>query len=158
MLLVVCGVSGTGKSTIGALCAERLSIPFYDADDFHPQSNIAKMASGIPLTDEDRQPWLETLSQKLPAWSEGGAVLACSAIKESYRAMLGSRMGKDLEWIVLTAPEEVLKARLSSRAGHFFDPRLLSHQLKEFEAPDYGLTLDARQPPTEILSTILERI
>jgi 6-phosphogluconate dehydrogenase/gluconokinase len=159
VILIVCGVSGTGKTTIGTLLSEALNIPFFDADDFHPASNIEKMAGGYPLDDEDRRPWLETLAGNLPAWEkEGGAVLACSALKESYRATLGARCSESTRWIVLYASEAVLAERLTSRKGHFFDQQLLSSQLDAFEMPDYGWLIDVNSAPEEIISNILTRL
>ncbi|MDQ3550649.1 MAG: gluconokinase, partial [Bacteroidota bacterium] len=100
MIYIVMGVSGSGKTTIGQLLANALHLPFYDADDFHPVENIQKMAAGTPLTDEDRQQWLETLAGNIKLWSkEGGAVLACSALKEKYRIILQSIPSDSLTWI-----------------------------------------------------------
>ena len=159
MLVIVCGVSGAGKTTIGKLLSEALGIPFFDADDFHPASNVEKMAAGIALHDEDRAPWLETLASKLVDWEEeGGAVLACSALKETYRATLSSRCGGDLQWILLTAPEALLAERLAARKGHYFDRNLLGSQLESLEMPDYGWQIDVQSSPQDIVNSILERL
>ena len=159
MILVVCGVSGVGKTTIGILLSEALKIPFHDADDFHPASNVEKMSSGLPLDDGDRRPWLETLAGNLSAWEkEGGAVLACSALGERYRTILGSRCSERIRWIVLHASEAVLADRLASRKGHYFDRRLLGSQLDALEIPDYGWLIDVRPPPREIVNEILMRL
>lgn len=159
MIFVVCGVSGVGKTTIGRLLAEALGIPFHDADDFHPASNLKKMSSGIPLDDGDRQPWLDTLSSELSGWEkEGGAVLACSALKERYRTILGSRCTERIRWIVLHANEAVLADRVASRKGHFFDRRLLGSQLDALEIPDYGWLIDAQPSPKDIVNEILMRL
>ena len=159
MLLVVCGVSGVGKTTIGRLLAEALKIPFHDADDFHPASNVEKMSNGIPLGDGDRRPWLDTLASHLSEWEkEGGAVLACSALKERYRTILGSGCGKRIRWIVLHANEAVLAGRIASRTGHFFDKQLLDSQLDTFEIPDYGWLIDVQPSPQEIVNEILMRL
>jgi len=139
--------------------SEALDVPFYDADDFHPASNIEKMASSLPLDDSDRRPWLETLASELSAWEkEGGAVLACSALKESYRTTLGSRCGESIRWIFLTGSKTVLAERLASRKGHFFDQNLLGSQLKALEIPDYGWQVDIESSPQEIVKTILKRM
>lgn len=159
MILVVCGVSGVGKTTIGMRLADSLGIPFFDADDFHPASNIEKMKRGVPLDDEDRQPWLATLAIQLSRWQEKfGAVLACSALKESYREMLGAQCSDRPLWVFLQAPETTLADRLAARKGHFFDQRLLHTQLKEFETPDYGWLIDARPSAEDIVSEILLRV
>ena len=159
MILVVCGVSGVGKTTIGILLSEALRIPFHDADDFHPASNVEKMSSGIPLDDGDRRPWLDTLALNLSAWEkEGGAVLACSALKERYRKILGSRCSERIRWIVLHASEAALADRVASRKGHFFDRRLLGSQFDALEIPDYGWLIDAQPSPREIVSDLLMRL
>ena len=159
MILVVCGVSGVGKTTIGILLSEALEIPFHDADDFHPASNVEKMSSGIPLDDGDRRPWLESLAGNLSVWEkEGGAVLACSALRERYRTILGSRCSERIRWIVLHASEAVLADRLASRKGHYFDRRLLGSQLDALEIPDYGWLIDVQPSPREIVNEILMRL
>jgi len=100
-----------------------MGLSFFDGDDFHPTSNIEKMKSGRPLNDEDRQPWLETMASRLPHWEEqGGAVLACSALKEIYRATLGSEFSGQMNWVFLTGSEALLSDRIQARSGHFFDP------------------------------------
>lgn len=117
------------------------------------------MASGRPLDDADRMPWLKTLAKKLPTWEkEGGAVLACSALKESYRVKLQSQCGGSIRWVFLDAPESVLADRLASRMGHFFDRNLLHSQLEALEIPDYGWRLDVESSPQEIVNTILKRL
>lgn len=139
--------------------SEALKIPFYDADDFHPASSVGKMKSGVPLSDEDRRPWLEALAGNLHEWQEaGGAVLACSALKESYRSTLGSQCNGDLTWIILHGSRELLNDRLISREGHFLDEQLLNSQLETFEIPDYGWRFDAESSPQEIVNSILERL
>lgn len=158
-MYIVCGVSGTGKSTVGSMLAERLGIPFFDADDFHPRSNVDKMQRGVPLNDDDRKPWLETLAGEIAGWEkQGGAVLACSALKESYRQILASRTSSLMKWIILHASEELITRRLNSRKGHFFDPKLLVHQLKDLEMPDYGWVIDIEGTPEEIVDGILARL
>jgi len=156
MIYILCGVSGTGKSTIGARLANELSLPFYDGDDFHPTANIEKMRRGIPLNDADRQPWLETLASLLPQWAEqGGAVLACSALKESYRQTLSSQYQEYIYWVILTGTEELLRSRLDARKGHFFDPMLLRSQLDTLELPNYGRIVDVTPSPDKILESLM---
>lgn len=159
VIIVVCGVSGAGKTTIGRLLSEALKVPFFDADEFHPRSNVWKMKSGIPLSDDDRQPWLEILASKLSAWNEeGGAILACSALKETYRIELSRKCTTPITWIVLHGSQSLIGERLKSRKVHFFDARLLGSQFEDFEAPDYGWLYDASAAPEAILSDILQRL
>ena len=159
MIVVVCGVAGAGKTTTGELLAEALRLPFFDADDFHPASNVAKMRSGAPLDDEDRLPWLEALAGRLAVWEQtGGAVLACSALKEPYRKVLGSQCSEQIQWVVLNAPPNLLVDRLASRKGHYFDPELLHSQIDAFELPDYGLHIDVASSPEEVVKNILTRL
>lgn len=139
--------------------SEALGVPFYDADDFNSASNIEKMSRGVALNDSDRRPWLETLARQLAAWQkEGGAVLACSALKESYRSILGSHCTESITWIILYGSEELLSERLAARKDHFFNQNLLASQLEALELPDYGWKFDVESPPQEIVGTILERL
>ena len=159
MLVIVGGVSGSGKSTIGKLLSEKLKLPFYDGDDFHPQSNIEKMANGQALTDQDRQPWLLELAEHLSLWQkQGGAVLACSAFKESYRKTLSSIEKDQIHWVILTASEALLKERLANRRDHFFDQRLLDTQLAALETPDYGLVIDVASSVEETVEQIIKAL
>jgi 6-phosphogluconate dehydrogenase/gluconokinase len=158
MIFIICGVSGTGKSTVGELLADKLKVPFFDGDDFHPESNVQKMKGGMPLNDQDRQPWLELLATKLASWElSGGAVLACSALKELYRDILSSKC-KNIRWIILNGSRELLTERLNSRQGHFFNPNLLDSQLATLELPNYGWIMDIKPAPDKIISVICERL
>ena len=144
MLYIIAGVSGSGKTTLGKLLAKHLNLPFYDADDFHPQSNIEKMKRGQALSDEDRFPWLLTLHDNLVEWNKkSGAILACSALKEKYRSILSGNNEVEIKWIFIVADNLLLKQRLHGRENHFFNPLLLESQLKTFELPDYGLKIPA---------------
>lgn len=136
MILIVAGVAGSGKTTIGLLIAERLCWPFADADTFHPESNVAKMHSGIPLTDEDRLPWLGAIAAWLDERIAIGqsAVLACSALKRSYRELLLSGR-PEVTIAFLDVSRDVLRQRLASRPGHFFPRELLDSQLSTLEPP-----------------------
>jgi 6-phosphogluconate dehydrogenase/gluconokinase len=159
MIVIIGGVAGAGKTTVGRLLSARLAVPFYDADDFHPPSSIEKMAKGIPLGDNDRMPWLEVLAARLADWQlERGAVLACSALKESYRAILASRCTEPPQWIFLTGSGKLLADRLASRKGHYFDPALLKSQLETLELPGYGWQMDIDRSPQEIVADILGRL
>ena len=144
MIVIVMGVSGCGKSTIGQLLADRLGYPFLDADEFHPSANVAKMAAGTPLTDDDRRPWLELLNGKLRA--QKNAVLACSALKESYRQIL-SRGLADCRFVHLSGSIELIRARLAERKHRYMPASLLDSQFAALEAPAGAVVVDIARPP-----------
>lgn len=159
MILVVCGVSGSGKTTIGKMLARELKLSFYDADDFHSAENIEKMRQGQPLDDADRFPWLEKIAKAIPDWEQsGGAVLACSALKEPYRSVIQGSHAERIRWITLDVPPAILRERLGSRQGHFFDQQLLDSQLRDFEKPGYGITVDAQELPSTLVAQICRRL
>ncbi len=144
--IVVMGVSGSGKSTVGAALAQRLRVPFADADDFHPDANVAKMSSGQPLDDDDRYPWLEAIGQWLSTHPNGG-VMSCSALKRKYRDQLRRHCG-DVEFLHLFGSPEVIGRRQASRPGHFMPPSLLTSQFQTLEPLDTderGVTIDVAQ-------------
>lgn len=153
---VVMGVSGCGKSTVGEQLAQQLHLPFYDGDDFHSPANIKKMAHGTPLTDDDRREWLATLAAKLGEWEQaGGAVLACSALKEKYRVTLQSQSHEPLHWIFLDGPKELLLERISGRKGHYMHSNMLDSQLATLEKPAYALRLSIEHTPEELVAEIV---
>ena len=157
MLIIIAGVAGTGKTTIGKLLAEKLGLPFYDADDFHPSANRKKMKAGIPLNDNDRQPWLKLLAENLKQWaSREGAILACSALKENYRRELMTV--PSLTWIFLHGSKELITERLKARGGHFFKVELLDSQFQALEIPRYGLHLEVLQSPELVVQEILNKL
>lgn len=159
MIYIVFGVSGIGKTTIGKMLSCALNIPFYDADDFHPDVNIKKMSDGIPLNDTDRAPWLNLLGGKIKTWNKSsGAVLACSALKESYRGILKTIDNEDVKWIFLNANIELISNRLKSRKNHYFNAKLLQSQFETLEVPRYGLHINANQPKKQIIKQILNNI
>jgi gluconokinase len=161
MIVVLMGVSGSGKTTIGTLLAARLGTVFADADDYHPAANKAKMAAGHPLNDEDRQPWLETLNGLLREWRAGGkgGVLACSALKETYRATLAAQMPEGtVKFVLLDGPKELIEERLSQRQHEYMNPKLLESQLATLEKPKDALTVVNDKPPDEIVDKILGEI
>ena len=158
MLVVIGGVSGAGKSTIGKLLSERLAVPFHDADQFHSRSNVEKMASGIPLDDDDRQPWLETLAAKLADWQqEGGAVLACSALKQTYRDLLLDGNPSTL-FIYLKGEFGLIMSRMQARAGHYMKPEMLNSQFDTLEEPTDALTVDIGQNLDRITEEIITKL
>jgi gluconokinase len=152
MIVVVMGVSGSGKSTIGQLLASRLGFPFLDADEFHPPENVAKMAAGTPLTDADRQPWLELLNGKLRA--QENAVLACSALKESYRQILSMGLA-DCRFVHLRGSLELIRSRLAERKHRYMPASLLESQFATLEPPASALTVDIAQPPARCVEAIV---
>ena len=155
MIIIIMGVSGCGKTTIGNLLAEKTGIHFYDADEFHPSENIEKMKNKIPLTDVDRKPWLQTLSKKLKEWNQtGGAILACSALKESYRELLSSEIENPF-WVYLSGSFEQINERLESRNNHFMPSSLLKSQFETLEIPTYGLHISIEESPLNITNTII---
>ena len=159
MIIVVMGVSGSGKTTVGKALASALEIPFYDADDFHQQGNIVKMEQGIPLQDLDRESWLETLSKNLTQWEAAtGAVLACSALKEMYRTALNSGVNNDMTWVYLYGRSELIKERMAGRRGHYFKPELLDSQLADLEPPQYGWHFNISSSADHIVKSILDKL
>ncbi|MGH3353891.1 MAG: gluconokinase [Nocardioides sp.] len=158
-LLVVMGVSGSGKSTIGAAIAGRLRVPYEDADDLHPAANIEKMTAGIALDDDDRYPWLEAVGEWLANHSERGGVMSCSALKRKYRDQL-RRHTDDVTFLHLDGTPEVIARRQASRPGHFMPASLLASQFKTLEplAPDEaGIVIDVDQPVDAIVEEYARR-
>ena len=153
------GVSGSGKTTIGQGVAEAMDWGFSDADDFHSPANVRKMKSGIPLTDEDREPWLRNLRVAIERWKRGepGHVLACSALKGSYREILRQN-DPDVKFVYLQGSFDLIARRLKERKGHFFDPALLRSQFDALETPEDALVFDISKKPDEIIAAILETI
>jgi gluconokinase len=156
MILIVMGVTGAGKTTVGMLLAEKLGWKFYDADDFHPENNIEKMKQGLSLTDDDRRPWLEAL-RRLIGEQPGPAVIACSALKQSYREYL-SGGNKEVTFVYLKGSDELLRRRLLGREGHFADARILSDQLQSLEEPENVLTERADRDPETIAEDIIDKL
>lgn len=161
IIAVIMGVSGSGKTTIGSLLAQRAGIVFADADDYHPLANKQKMAAGHPLTDEDRQPWLETLHGVLNGWyaANTGGVLACSALKEKYRqTLVGSLPTGAVSFVVLELSREVLEQRMASRHHEFMNPGLLDSQLATLESPGGALHIPNDRSPEDVVQNILQQL
>jgi beta-N-acetylhexosaminidase len=153
-VVIVMGVSGSGKTTIGKQLARRMAGVFADADSFHPPANIEKMKAGHPLTDEDRWPWLATVGSELAAAGNGGLVLACSALRRSYRDAIREQ-APDTVFLHLHGSKEVLKARTEGRTGHFMPPALLDSQLatlEPLEADEAGVVVDIEAPVQQVVS------
>jgi len=159
MVYVIMGVSGCGKSTIGRMLAKRLAVKFHDADDYHPQLNINKMKSGIPLDDEARIPWLSELSLCIAQWNRGkGAVLACSALKEKYRQILSLNGKEKVTFVYLKGDKNILLDRMKMRENHFFSAKLLESQFKVLEEPLGVITVHISKAPEEICSVIMDKL
>ncbi len=162
LIVLVMGVSGSGKTTIGTLLAQRLGCVYAEADSFHPQANIDKMHAGLPLTDADRQPWLAAIAQWIDTCEEAGetAVVTCSALKRSYRDQL--RAGhKHVRVVFLRSSPDVLAHRVLHREGHFFPADLLTTQLAALEPPtpdEHVIEVDNTRPPTTVVDDILSHL
>jgi len=155
MVLILMGVSGSGKTAIGQLLAQAVHWPFYDGDDFHPRANVAKMARGIALTDADRAPWLQSIHLHIAALvtRSESAVVACSALKQTYRTQLVGEL-EDVYFIYLQGGADLIQQRLMARRGHFMPPELLASQFDTLEEPEEVLTIDIAQLPDRIVSYI----
>jgi gluconokinase len=154
MVIILMGVSGAGKTTIGRALAQELHWTFAEGDDFHSAANIARMHAGIPLTDEDRAPWLQSLRTAIAGWLAAGenVVLTCSALKASYRAIL--LVSPEVKLVYLRGSFELIAARLASRRGHYMNPDLLRSQFDTIEEPDDTLTIDVGLPVAQIVQEI----
>jgi gluconokinase len=155
MIVVVMGVSGCGKSTIGEALAVRLGVPFLDADEFHPPANVAKMAAGTPLDDDDRAPWLALLNEKLRR--EKNAVLACSALKEKYRKALAKDL-PDCRFVHLRGDKALIAARLAERRHRYMPASLLDSQFATLEAPADAIDVDIAEPPERCVEKTIARL
>ena len=160
--IIVMGVSGSGKSTIGALLAERLGWPFADADGFHPAANVAKMAAGQPLTDADRWPWLDAIAAHIGAsrTAEQPVVVACSALRRAYRERLRAGHG-DLIFLHLSGAPEIVATRQAARQGHFMPPSLMASQFATLEDPAgeaNAVIVSVSASPHEVVAAALEQL
>lgn len=159
VVIILMGVAGAGKTTIGQALARALGWRFLEGDNFHPPENVARMRAGIPLTDEDRAPWLVKLRELVTDTLARGedAVLACSALKQRYRELLTVDPAR-VRWVFLWAPREVIAERLSRRTGHFMPPSLLDSQLATLEAPRDALQVDVTPGPDEVVAAIRSKL
>lgn len=161
-IVVVMGVSGSGKTTVAGLLAERLGCAFQDGDDLHPRENVEKMKSGTPLTDADRIPWLQAIGRRIDAWRERGetGVVTCSALKRSYRDLIvGDRQNVVL--VYLKGPQSLIHERLTARTSHFMPVGLLDSQFATLQEPapdERAIVVDIGWEPAQIVTGIVERL
>ncbi|MDJ0510743.1 MAG: gluconokinase [Crocosphaera sp.] len=158
MIYLIMGVSGSGKTTIGKALSQELGYPFYDADDFHPPENIAKMSQGIPLNDSERLPWLLAIKSVINEHQQlqKNAVITCSALKQSYRNLLEQKT-KNIIWIYLKGSYPTILKRLQKRAGHFMKDKMLMSQFKTLEEPKNAVIIDINLSVEEILEEIIHQ-
>jgi gluconokinase len=154
MIVIVMGVVGAGKTTVGRMLAAQLKWEFADADDFHPASNVEKIRNGIPLTDADREPWLDSLHRAIVEWIAIGknVVLACSALKSSYRSKL--KVSQEVRFVYLKGSASLIAERLRTRNGHFAGESILASQLADLEEPDEAVIVDISSAPQQIVEEI----
>ena len=157
-VIMVMGVSGSGKTEIGKLLSEELSRPFYDGDDFHPEANIKKMSLGNPLNDEDRKDWLIQLNKLALKHRHSGAIIACSALKKNYRSILRAGMGNYMTFVYLNGSFELIKSRLEKRKGHFMPIDLLKSQFESLEPPSKEITVSIEETPSTIIKKIKKEL
>ncbi len=157
--IIVMGVSGCGKSSIGERLAAHLGLPYVEGDSLHPAENIAKMSQGIPLDDGDRWPWLEIIGKRLAEADDAGIVISCSALKRIYRDQLRQAAGRPLVFVYLKGSRDILLQRMTERPGHFFKASLLDSQLATLESPEgerLVVTVDVAPSPDVITTTALK--
>ncbi|MBT8321082.1 MAG: gluconokinase [Eudoraea sp.] len=151
----VMGVSSSGKSTVGRLLAQQLGFPFYDGDDYHPKANVLKMSKGEPLNDDDRLPWLLKIRELAMEKGIPGCVIACSALKATYRQTLTDGLPHQVQWVYLAGDYQTILARMQKRTGHFMPEELLRSQFDTLEAPDDAITVPLESSPSEQVAQII---
>ncbi len=160
MVIVLMGVSGSGKSTVGKELAGRLGWTYVEGDDFHPPANVEKMHAGMPLTDDDRKPWLAALRERMDLGASRGEniVLACSALKHAYQDYLQQHDPAHIHYVYLEGTEEMIRQRLASRAGHFMNPNLLHSQFEALEPPTHAVRIPIWETPEEAAEEIRQKL
>jgi gluconokinase len=158
MIVIVMGVVGAGKTTVGRLLAEQLGWEFADADDFHPPANVEKIRRGRALSDSDRQPWLQRLREAIARWiaEKQNVVLACSALKRGYRKEL--EVGAEVRFVYLKGSADVIAKRLRSRHGHFADEKILASQFADLEEPEGSVAVEIASTPEQIVAEIRKKL
>jgi gluconokinase len=160
MIVVLMGVSGSGKSTVGRLLADDLGWAFIEADDYHPAANVEKMRRGVPLDDADRRPWLAALRERIAAACRQGedVVLACSALKHRYQDYLEQDDPPCVQYVYLEGSPELIRGRLEARTGHFMNPALLDSQFAALEPPADAVRVNVTPPPEQIATEIRKKL
>ncbi len=158
MIIILMGVSSSGKTTVGRILANTLGWEFVDADDYHSEGNVDKMKRGVPLTEADRRPWLQILANIIEDWSSTGRniVLACSALTRNSRAVLTGPNRSSIQFAFLNASRELIQRRIEERKGHYMPQSLLESQFQTLETPDDALAVDISQTPQQIARAIIE--
>ena len=158
-VIVVMGVSGVGKTTVGQALARRIGADFAEGDSYHPEANVEKMSRGQPLTDDDRWPWLDRLRTEIDGWlkQDRRVVLTCSALKASYRERLSPNAG-GVSFVYLQADQDLIAGRLAERKGHYMPASLLESQVAALEPPEEAITIDAKRPLEEIVDELLRLV
>jgi len=159
IIIYIMGVSGSGKTTIGKKLSERTAIPFFDADDLHSPASKEKMKAGLPLTDTDRAGWLTRVNELAKEqMKKGGAIIACSALKEKYRTVLSNGITVPVFWFLLNGSYKLIQERMQARKDHFMPPALLASQFEALEIPGQAIIIDVSKTPAEIVETIISVI
>ena len=159
MIVVLMGVSGCGKSTVGAMLAEKLGWRFREGDDFHPPENVDKMSRGVALSDRDRMPWLVRIKREIDVCSSNGsnAIWACSALRERYRDLLAAGIS-DVRFVYLKGDRHTIRKRLAARRDHYMRSDMLDSQLASLEEPEDAVVADVRTPPRDIVTRIVNEL
>ena len=158
MIVLLMGVAGSGKTTVGKLLAQHLGYEFFDGDDFHSPTNVSKMSQGIPLTDADRAPWLESMASSIRDWlaQEKDVVLAASALKQSYREQL--LVDSNVKLVYLRGTYDLILSRMQVRGDHYMKPAMLRSQFEALEEPENAISVDIDKAPAEIAQEIAHRL
>lgn len=159
IIIYIMGVSGSGKTTIGAKLSSKTAIPFFDGDDFHPVRSVEKMRAGHPLNDSDRAQWLARINEIAKEQAKNkGAIIACSALKEKYRKVLTSGLSVPVFWVFLRGSFDLIETRMKLRRGHFMPAALLASQFEALEIPTEAITVDILDDPDKMVEVIISRL